>query len=876
MKSKKDQQKKDLNFDYKYGFSMPEDPVFKAKKGLTEETVRQISAIKKEPLWMTEFRLKAYKIFLEKKMPKFGPSLDSIDFENIYYYLKPTVGQATSWEDLPKEIKNTYDRIGVPEAEKDFLAGVSAQYECIAGDSLIFTHTGVIQMKDIQPGMYVYSLNELSKKLEKQKVKALVNKGVQQVYKLLVAGRELDCTENHPFLTLNYDNKMKKKRGNFSTQWKYLSELTLDDYIAIAKSIPHTGKSYTIPHISFKRIYTGKNQYGTFTHSSNVLDRKNNRHLLIPTNSSESLMWLFGLYLGDGYITLTSKKKKNEVLSFAIPKTQPNIRKRIQRSFKEVFNYSVSEGSEQFRLRIYSQPIITQCKALGFIGNARTKALPLWVFDLPTSEKLACIGGYIDSDGYMRNGNKNSDINITSINKALLKSVKLLVISCGLRVAGIHSFTYTRASKKTIGYRLQITGDLSPLMMHSEKVMKGFQPRKYYQSYNSHHKSPLTSHTSEHMGFAQIKEIKKLEEKTVYDIEVEGHHNFVANGIIVHNSEVVYESVTKELTKQGVIFCDMDTALREHEEIVKEYFGTLIPPHDNKFAALNSSVWSGGSFVYVPKGAKVTLPLQAYFRINAERFGQFERTLIIAEEGSDVHYVEGCTAPIYTTESLHAAVVEIFVKKDAHVRYTTVQNWSTNIYNLVTKRTDCGEKGFMEWIDCNIGSAVTMKYPSVYLRGEGARGEVLSIAFAGRGQTQDAGAKMLHFAPNTSSRIVSKSISKEGGRTSYRGLVQISPGATNSSVYVSCDALILDEESRSDTYPVMKIKENEVEIQHEATVEKLGDEKLFYLMSRGLSRPDAESALVLGFMEPVTKEIPLEYTVELNRLIRLEMEGSVG
>jgi len=470
MKSKKDQQKKDLNFDYKYGFSMPEDPVFKAKKGLTEETVRQISTIKKEPSWMTEFRLKAYKIFLEKEMPKFGPGLDSIDFENIYYYLKPTMGQATSWEDLPKEIKDTYDRIGVPEAEKDFLAGVSAQYE----------------------------------------------------------------------------------------------------------------------------------------------------------------------------------------------------------------------------------------------------------------------------------------------------------------------------------------------------------------------------------------------------------------------SEVVYESVTKELTKQGVIFCDMDTALREHEEIVKEYFGTLIPPHDNKFAALNSAVWSGGSFVYVPKGAKVTLPLQAYFRINAERFGQFERTLIIAEEGSDVHYIEGCTAPIYTTESLHAAVVEIFVKKNAHVRYTTVQNWSTNIYNLVTKRTDCGENGFMEWIDCNIGSAVTMKYPSVYLRGEGARGEVLSIAYAGRGQTQDAGAKMLHFAPNTSSRIVSKSISKEGGRTSYRGLVQVSPGSTDSSVYVSCDALILDEESRSDTYPVMKIKENEVEIQHEATVEKLGDEKLFYLMSRGLSRPDAESALVLGFMEPVTKEIPLEYTVELNRLIRLEMEGSVG
>lgn len=466
----KTQPKDELNFDYKYGFSMPEKSVFKAKKGISADIVAQISKIKKEPKWMTEFRLNSYKIFLEKKMPTWGPSLAKIDFDNIYYYLKPIENQAKSWDDLPAEIKDTYDKIGVPEAEKKFLAGVSAQYE----------------------------------------------------------------------------------------------------------------------------------------------------------------------------------------------------------------------------------------------------------------------------------------------------------------------------------------------------------------------------------------------------------------------SEVVYESVNKELTKLGVIFCDMDTALRDHEDIVKEYFGTLIPPHDNKFAALNSAVWSGGSFVYVPKGVKVTLPLQAYFRINAERFGQFERTLIIAEEGSEVHYVEGCTAPIYTSESLHAAVVEIFVKKNAHVRYTTVQNWSNNIFNLVTKRTHCGENGFMEWIDCNIGSGITMKYPSVFLYGEGARGEVLSIAYAGENQIQDAGAKMMHFAPNTSSRIVSKSISKEGGRTSYRGLVQVFPGATNSSVYVSCDALIIDEKSRSDTYPYMKIKEKNVEIQHEATVEKLGDEKLFYLMSRGLSKPDAETALVLGFMEPVTKEIPLEYSIELNRLIRLEMEGSVG
>ncbi len=459
-----------LDFNYRYGFSMPQNYHFKAKKGLNTHIVEEISQIKGEPEWMTEFRLKAYKVFTQKQMPTWGADLSRINFDNIYYYIKPTAKQATSWADLPAEIKETYDRIGIPQAEKNFLAGVSAQYE----------------------------------------------------------------------------------------------------------------------------------------------------------------------------------------------------------------------------------------------------------------------------------------------------------------------------------------------------------------------------------------------------------------------SEVVYESIQKELTNQGVIFCDMDTGLRKYPQLVRQYFGTLIPAHDNKFAALNSAVWSGGSFVYVPKGVHVKLPLQAYFRINAQNFGQFERTLIIAEEGSNVHYVEGCTAPVYTTDSLHAAVVEIFVKANARVRYTTVQNWSTNVYNLVTKRARAEEKAVMEWIDCNIGSQVTMKYPSVYLYGEGSRGEVLSIAFAGQKQHQDAGAKMFHFAPNTSSRIVSKSVSKDGGRTSYRGLVQVRPGATNSKVYVSCDALILDEQSRSDTYPYMKIKEADTEVQHEATVEKLGEEKLFYLASRGIKRAEAEGMLVNGFIDPVVKEIPLEYAIEMNRLIQLEMTGSVG
>lgn len=356
----------------------------------------------------------------------------------------------------------------------------------------------------------------------------------------------------------------------------------------------------------------------------------------------------------------------------------------------------------------------------------------------------------------------------------------------------------------------------------------------------------------------------------------EAEKRFLAGVSAQYESEVVYENIKKELEKEGVIFCDMDTAIKKYSELVKKYFGTVVPPYDNKFAALNSAVWSGGSFVYIPEGVQVKMPLQAYFRINSPQFGQFERTLIIAEEGSFVHYIEGCTAPLYSSSSLHAAVVEIIVKKNARVRYTTVQNWSKNVYNLVTKRARVEEEAIMEWVDGNLGSKVTMKYPSCYLAGRKARGEVLSIAYAGADQHQDAGAKMIHLAEETSSRIISKSIAKDGGRTSYRGLVQVIAGAKNSSVYVSCDALIIDDKSRSDTYPIMKIKEKDVNIQHEATVERLGEEKLFYLMSRGIKKPEAEGLLVNGFISPITKEIPLEYAIELNRLINLEMSGSVG
>ena len=343
-----------------------------------------------------------------------------------------------------------------------------------------------------------------------------------------------------------------------------------------------------------------------------------------------------------------------------------------------------------------------------------------------------------------------------------------------------------------------------------------------------------------------------------------------------YDSEVVYHNIREDLEKQGVIFLGTDEALKKHPDIFLEHFGTVIPANDNKLAALNTAVWSGGSFIYVPPGVHVELPLQAYFRINTENMGQFERTLIIADEGSYVHYVEGCTAPVWTSDSLHSAVVELIAKPGARIRYTTVQNWSQNVYNLVTKRAIAETDATVEWVDCNLGSKLTMKYPSVYLMGERAHGEVLSIAFAGSGQHQDAGAKIVHAAPNTTSNIFAKSISKDGGRSSYRGLLEIAKGAAGSKSTVVCDALLLDEDSRSDTYPTIRIGEDDVNVGHEASVSKIGEEQLFYLMSRGIPEDEAAKLIVNGFIEPIVKELPMEYAVEMNRLIQLQMEGAVG
>ncbi len=356
----------------------------------------------------------------------------------------------------------------------------------------------------------------------------------------------------------------------------------------------------------------------------------------------------------------------------------------------------------------------------------------------------------------------------------------------------------------------------------------------------------------------------------------EAERKFLAGVGAQYDSEVVYHSVREELSKLGVVFMGTDQALQEYPEIFRRYFGTVVPPEDNKFAALNSAVWSGGSFVYVPKGVEVPLPLQAYFRINGENTGQFERTLIVVDEGAKVHYIEGCTAPIYATDSLHAAVVEVIALPGSKVRYTTIQNWSNDVYNLVTKRAHAHEHATVEWIDANTGSQLTMKYPSIYLRGRGATADIISVAVAGKGQHQDTGAKAIHLAPDTRSRIVSKSVSKDGGRATYRGNVRVAPGATNAVTSVRCDALMLDDQSRSDTYPYIDIQEDDTTMTHEATVGKISQDQVFYLMSRGLTENEAQNLIVQGFLEVFTKELPMEYAIEFNRLVRLEMDGALG
>ena len=746
---------------YKLGGHDVEDHEFKPAKGLNESIIRQMSEMKNEPQWMRDFRLKAYQRFLRKPIPQWGGggALNDIDFDDIYYYIKPSGGQSKDWDMVPESIKSTYEKLGIPQAERKYLAGVTAQYECLRGDVRVYTvNRGMVAIKEIEAGDRVFSLNERTGQLEIHSVKSAAQTDVRQTFRVEVdGGRVVYATDNHPIMT---------REG-----WVNVGELKAGTEVAVAESLPDAGQSFS--------PVRPKGTPDDF-----------------PETTSPKVAWLFGYAIGGGNLD-----SDGSLLSLAADGDTAAV---LQGTIGSLFAVSAKVGGG--RVAIDHKPMIRWLQRNGLVGDRDVRRVPAWVFGLPLAERAAFLRGLLD----------------------------------GSREGGLTG---------------PLSGDISELAEFTG--LTGSESR---------------------VGYAPVISVTEADVAAVFDIEVDGPHNFVAEGVIVHNSEVVYHRNREDLEKLGVLFTDMDTALREYPDLVKEYFATIIPPNDNKFAALNSAVWSGGSFIYVPPGVHVDQPLQAYFRINSENMGQFERTLIIVDEGAFCHYVEGCSAPIYSTDSLHSAVVEIIVKRGGRCRYTTIQNWSNNVYNLVTKRAAAYADATMEWVDGNLGSKLTMKYPAVWLMEPGAHGEVLSIAFAGAGQHQDAGAKMVHAAPNTTSTIISKSISKDGGRAGYRGLVRVEPGAENSKSFVRCDALILDDRSRSDTYPYMEIEENDAEIGHEATVSKVGEEQLFYLMSRGLTEEQATTMIVAGFIEPIIRELPMEYAVEMNRLIELNMvdAGAVG
>ncbi|OPE45992.1 Fe-S cluster assembly protein SufB [Mycobacterium intermedium] len=725
---------------------------------------------------------------------------------------------------------------------------MAAQYECLAGDTLVWTaNRGQVPIKEIEYGDRVFAYDEEAERFVVAPVKAAAQTDTRLTHEVKTTRRSIRATDNHPMLVLRDERKEGRQRARFARRWVTVGDLKPGDFIAVPRQIPDIGAAAELPAVI---------------------------GLTAPVVSSVDLMWLLGLYIGDGNLHLSTKTYR---VQFAIPATDVELRAEVRRVVKELFGLRCIEADE-FRVVVNSKALTEWIVALGFGGLSLTKRVPDWVYGLPVDQRLAFLGGWVDADGYV-SPDKTGSVLLTCANEPLLGQARELAELSGLRAGGPWSFTqpYRHAPQRTqIAWRLGISGDFERLGCRNPKRTLRFGRRRYMHSSNGAHGTTIRAHTNEWLGFERVKSIEPYAVEPVYDIEVDGPHNFVAAGLVVHNSEVVYHQIREDLEAQGVIFLDTDTGLREHPEIFKKYFGTVIPAGDNKFSALNTAVWSGGSFIYVPPGVHVDIPLQAYFRINTENMGQFERTLIIVDENAYVHYVEGCTAPIYKSDSLHSAVVEIIVKPGGRCRYTTIQNWSNNVYNLVTKRARAEAGATMEWVDGNIGSKVTMKYPAVWMTGEHAKGEVLSVAFAGEDQHQDTGAKMLHLAPNTSSNIVSKSVARGGGRTSYRGLVQVNKGAHGSKASVKCDALLVDTISRSDTYPYVDIREDDVTMGHEATVSKVSENQLFYLMSRGLTEDEAMAMVVRGFVEPIAKELPMEYALELNRLIELQMEGSVG
>jgi Fe-S cluster assembly protein SufB len=839
---------------YKLGWSDVEDfYVFKPKKGISEEIVREMSWMKGEPDWMTNNRLKALNRFERRPMPSWGGDMSGIDFADIFYYIKPIEKQVSAWDQLPESVKATYDKLGIPEAERKYLAGVTAQYECLRGSTLVWTDRGMRPIKELAPGDVVFSLDEEERTIVSSQVVGAACSGEKQVFEVRVGDSVVGASANHPFLALRDRRRPGRQRAGYRAEWVAVEDLEPGDFVAVATDLPDFGRSAELL----------------------VPSRPDAEGL--PETTDDDLCWWAGVFLGDGYL---HRRGDFTCVEIAVDPTDASLVEELLRVGREQFGIDFQLARDGLRLTGRKTPALAEWIELnGLGGTAHTKRLPDWVWGLPLSQRLALLAGYIDADGYVRDTQKAKDPVISSANKHLLRDAKELAALCGIGASSLietsnaHPFD---ADRQLVAYQLHLSGRFDRLPCRSPRRAERLGKRHYSHTHRTAKGTDFRSHTSDMLGFRRIESIEPAGVELTYDIEVAGRHNFVAEGLVVHNSEVVYHKNREDLEALGVLFCDMDTALREYPDLVKQYFGSVIPANDNKFAALNTAVWSGGSFIYVPPGVKVDMPLQAYFRINAENMGQFERTLIIADEGAQVHYIEGCSAPVYTTDSLHSAVVEIVCKPSSRVTYTTIQNWSNNVYNLVTKRARCETEAHMEWIDGNIGSRLTMKYPSVYLMGPKASGEVLSVAYAGQGQHQDAGAKMIHAAPETSSTIISKSISKDAGRTSYRGLVRFEEGAKKSKSFVRCDALLLDDLSRSDTYPYIEFGEQDAQVGHEATVSKVGEDQLFYLMSRGLSEQQAMSMIVNGFIEPVTRTLPMEYAVEWSRLIELQMEGSVG
>ncbi len=1219
------------DYKEKYGFSDPIDEyAVKGVKGLSEKVVQEISRLHDEPAWMEQVRMKALKHFLDREPPAWAPELADIDYQSFYYYASPTKKAAESWDQLPAYIKNTYDKLGISEAEKKFLAGVGAVYECLSSRSKIFTTNGLKRISEVVAGDIVFSWDEKTGRMVQAPVLSKSYKGRRPVYEVSTENDSIIATENHPFLVLAHVLPPgHRRRGSWVKEWRYLSEIRKGDLLVVPKSIPLIGASHQLAQPEVYTTTTGRNQFG----STYVLDVSHLYNQVgLPQVTTPELMWFLGLYVGDGSVHHSTREsgRTRARVEFLITSREQKLRGELVATGVEIFRLTPTTNDDVVS---FNSTIMADFLELnGFRTGAKAKSIPDWVFGLPRNQILGLLAGVIDSDGY---ASPSNFLNITSCNRGLIEQLRDLCRLVGFPVSKIASFRGRDKNGETTNYRFYIYGNFEEIPCRNPQRTARFWRRKYVHTRNGTKGLKLGKYLNEDIGITRVTSIRRAGSDDVYDIEINGPHNFIAEGLIVHNSEAVYHSIQGELSKQGVVFTDTVTALKEYPDIMKRYFGTVVPYQDNYIAALQTAVWSAGSFVYVPEGVKVSMPLQAYFRINERNMGQFERTLIVGEPYSEVTYMEGClpadelvskgyalkqiqevqtretvvthtgetkevakkyvhrhsglmltivpqsrgssfrltpehpvlavkrarvairrsrngwlpevstaklveatpefieagklevgdfivyvvpsverddallsdallkilgiylaegavsynkslkrdvlqfsfgesrserrlayelvdlihsvgenasihrsqgryysvdsyskaliglcrsncgvgaaskllservmilppsrqmlmlqyylrgdgnqyvkkanrsvmirastasgtlafqiqeilartgmfaninvreggedllqgrkivrknqyiveytehkkwsevrrkgnhflvpikqilskpfdanvynlgvdgdesylvkgfavhncSAPVYSSQSLHSAIVEIVAQKGSLVKYTTLQNWSRDVLNLVTKRAHAYEDATVSWVDFNGGSRLTRKYPSIYLLGPRAKADIISVAYAGAGQVQDTGGKAIHLARDTTSKIISRSVSKDGGHTAYRGLLHIAKGAKNVKSSVRCDALLIDERSTTATYPYMEIQEDDATVTHEASVGKVGEEQLFYLMARGITEGDALSMVVNGFLEPFAKELPMAYAVEFNRLMSLEMTNAVG